>query len=396
MRVLAVASTLLATGLGVSTPAASATPRTAPAPAQEQGPGTTVSPPPDAGPGEVPAWMPTLGETPRDAAERACLVDDARPLDVVAEDRTTTWPGGLDHRLEHQTVVDARSRTFDDSVVDEAGFATGVKFHESDDSRDGLCFVGGFITTDRDPEKTTWSTWHRITGMTVLTPDPQIVGTRLVNQGDGIAFGGAATNWKVIGVRTDGGDTYAGGYLHDDCIENDGMAAGLVDDVKLDGCHVFLSSIDEGSEPDPGARVEVRRSLVRLQGFEESFNPAKYGYGQHGGFFKWSPRPDTGGIPPELSVVDSMFFADGPALYGGNANGNLGLPAGTTCHNVVLIGTETWPARDLASWQDQCSDLTLGTAADWEAATAAWDAAHPPMRDVRGQGVSSLDRALRW
>jgi hypothetical protein len=103
-----------------------------------------------------------------------------------------------------------------------------------------------------------------------------------------------------------------------------------------------------------------------------------------------------GGTPPALSVVDSMFFADSPAPYGGNANGYLSLPAGTTCRNVILIGTETWPERELASWQEQCTDLTLGTAADWDAATAAWDAAHPPMRDVRGQGVNGLDQALNW
>lgn len=371
----------------------------APAAAQERPPGTAAapSPAPTPSPGIVPSWLATEGETPRDAAVRACLVDDGRPVDVVDGDSTQQWPGGLDHELPHDTVIDARSRTFDDSTLNDDGFGTGVKFHESDDSRDRLCFVGGTVTSDFDPEQTSWNTWHRVTGMTVLTPGYQLVGTRFFNQGDMVAFGYDASGWSVIGVGADGGDTHAGAYLHDDCIENDGMGSGLVDDVKLDGCHVFMSSNNDDGRAAPGARVEVRRSLVRLQPYDQSFNPPKYGNGQHGGFFKWAYRSTgAGGIPPALVVADSMFRAHQAAPYGGNENGGLGLPPGTTCTNVTLVGTETWPDKDLASWRDQCTDLTFGTVADWDAATAAWDAAHPPLRDLPGQAATRIGAAVAW
>jgi hypothetical protein len=398
-RPAAAAAALLAAAL-VLAPAAPAA--TAPPPAA-----TRSSVPPGTGPsgtapsateaeGEVPSWLAAPGPTPRDDAVRACLVEEGRPLDLVTEDHTRPWPGGLDHQLDHRTVVDARGRVFDDTDLNEGDFGTGVKFHESDDSRDDLCFVGGSIISSFDAEQTPWDTWHRVTAMTVLTPGAQVIGTRLFNQGDGIAFGSAAEDWKVIGVRVDGAGFFPGGYVHDDCVENDGMVSGVIDDAKLDGCHVFLSSIDEGTVADPGARVEVRRTLVRLQPFASSFNTEKYGTNQHGGFFKWSHSPRLGGVPPALTVEDAMFYAEGPAPYGGNANGGLGLPDGTTCRNVVLIGTETWPARDLASWQDQCRDLTLGTPADWAAATAAWDEAHPPLRSLRGQGVVAVDDLIIW
>jgi len=394
LTALVVAFAVLAVGLLAPSPASGVGRSMLPTTGQDQPPGTS----PEEGPvpGSVPAWLPISGETPRDAAVRECLVDDRRPADVVDGDSTKQWPGGLGYELPHDTAIDARSRTFDDSELNEDGFGTGVKFHESDDSRDRLCFVGGTVTSDFDPEQTSWNTWHRVTGMTVLTPGYRLVGTRFFNQGDMVAFGFDASGWEVIGVGADGGDTHAGAYLHDDCVENDGMGAGLIDDVKLDGCHVFLSSSSDGTRAAPGAEVEVRRSLVRLQPYDQSFNPPKYGNGQHGGFFKWAYLSGAGGVPPALVVTDSMFRAHQPAPYGGNENGGLGLPPGTTCSNVILVGTESWPAKDLSSWRDQCTDLTFGTVADWDAATAAWDAAHPPLRDLPGQAVAGVGRALAW
>ena len=84
-------------------------------------------------------------------------------------------------------------------------------------------------------------------------------------------------------------------------------------------------------------------------------------------------------MPPQLYVHDSMFRADSPAAFGGNFNGMLGLPPGTRCNNVTLINTARWPARDLASWTSQCTNITFGTTADWNAAVAAWDQAHPTL-----------------
>jgi hypothetical protein len=318
----------------------------------------------------------TVACTPRNAAQSDCL-GGSRPIFRVPSPHVVPWPGGNSIVLPNNTAVDARGRSFDDSVLDADGFGTGVKFHLHPGYRNNLCFAGGSIYTGLDPEDTSFDTWHRIVGMTVLTPNFTVVGTSFFNEGDMIAFGATATNWKVIGVKTDGGDVFGSGYIHDDCIENDGMNSGLVDDVKLDGCSDFLSSF--GGPDGHTNTVEVRNSLIRVAPYRNSYNTPKYGTNRHGGFFKWAGETPSDGVPPHLYVHDSTFRADDRAYYGGNANGFLALPPGSTCHDVTLINTASWQQRDIDSWTSQCTNVTFGTTADWNAKTADWDAAHGTM-----------------
>src|SRR5690606_2480581 len=124
--------------------------------------------------------------------------------------------------------------------------------------------------------------------------------------------------------------------------------------------HASEKRIDGGDN-----EVVIRGTLVRLQAYRNSFDVAKYGEGHHSGFFKFASRSDIM-VPPKLTVLDSVFRSDTPARYGGNAGGPLALPAGSRCERVTLIGTESWPADELATWTEQCTDLRLGTAEDWD------------------------------
>lgn len=317
--------------------------------------------------------------TPRDVAQNDCL-GGSRPIVDVGPGHVNPYPG-FPASLPNNTAMDARGETFDNSTLDAQGRSNAVKFHFIEGSRDNLCFVGGTISTSLDPENTPWATWHSIIGMQVLVPNLKVVGTTFRNEGDLVSFQVTATNWSLIGIRSDGGGAAPSGYIHDDCIENDFMNSGLVDDAKLDGCTVFLSAISGGPTPVDGHlnTVEVRNSLVRLQGYHNSFDTPKYGFDRHGGFFKWASNPVTDGVAPQLHVHDSVFRADTPGVYGGNSNGFLGLPSGTNCHDVTLINTSAWPAGDLASWQNQCTNITYGSTADWDTAVATWEADHPPM-----------------
>jgi hypothetical protein len=316
--------------------------------------------------------------TQRDLATTSCM-DGSRPVYQVPANPGAHWPSSK-LLLADGTTVDARGRTFDDSELDAQGFGVGIKFHNPVGSRDDLCVVGGTLTSSLDPENTPWATWHRVVGMTVLTPNIHLVGTRIYNQGDGISFESTATNWSVTGVRVDGPNGQSG-YIHDDCIQNDNMHNGLVDDSKFDGCTVFLSAIDNSAPyTDGGAnRLEVRNSLVWVRPFHNSYKTDKYGFDRHGGFFKWASTPSKDGVAPKLDVHDSTFRADDPAAYGGNSNGFLGLPEGSTCNNVTLINTQAWPADELASWTRQCTNLTLATTSTWDAQVRTWDANHPAL-----------------
>jgi hypothetical protein len=106
--------------------------------------------------------------------------------------------------------------------------------------------------------------------------------------------------------------------------------------------------------------MRIVNTMVRLRHQRESYKPEKYGYDQHGPFFKWSPDG------PHVEVRDCIFRSDTPARYGGHDNGRLGLPPGSTGSNVVLIGTETWPAEEVASWVDQVDNVTFASAEVWD------------------------------
>jgi hypothetical protein len=321
--------------------------------------------------------------TARDVAVGMCR-DEARPVLVVGDQHTVPWPAPSTF-IANSTTIEAGGQTWVYDEPSPSGHRVGVKIHRPDlvnSQRVDLCFVGGTVNTTLHAETTPWTTWHDTYGFVQENPDATVVGLRLFNTGDGITFTYRAERWKVVGVGADGGAMFPGAYVHDDCIENDGMFEGAVLDSKFDGCHVFLSANAGRVLPDPpdgtGKTVLVQDTLVRLQGYEQSYDTDTYGFGRHGGFFKFSSVPSMG-IPPRLEVRRSTFRSDDPAAYGGNANGNLGLPPGSICEDVMLIGTETWPADELQSWTDQCTGLSFGTTIDWHLRAANWDTTHPDL-----------------
>lgn len=319
------------------------------------------------------------GCTPRSVAEGQCL-DGSRPIVDVPDVPAITYPrspGFGDGRA-----VDARGSHFQSGATSVAG----MKLH-NDSSGSEACIVGGLFTATYPSETASWDIWHDHTSAIIAEPNTQLIGTRFYNVGDAVAFNLAATDWKVVGMRVDSvlGDT-KGGYVHDDCVQNDGMNNGVITDSKLDGCMVFLSAAS-ADNVGTGRTVEVSDTLVRLRPYWNSYNTAKYGFNQHGGFFKWSGRT------PQLYVHDSMFRADQRGSYGGNVNGFLALPPGSRCHDVTLVAkggwgsdpanptNPAWQQRDIDSWRSQCTRLRFAQGPAWDRAVAEWDAAHPASTD---------------
>ncbi len=313
--------------------------------------------------------------TPRDVAESSCLGGE-RPI-VEAPATNGTWPAP-ELPLPNGTAIDARGSVFDASTPNSGGWSTGIKIHYQPGKRVDVCVVGGHVYSTVDPVNTPWSTWHESAGVRADTADLHLIGTHFTNVGDMIQIGGRATNWRLTGIRADGAGVLPGASIHDDCVENDAMVSGIIEDSLLDGCHVFMSSFSGPTMDGTGNTVTVRNTLVRIQAMYNSYNPAKYGYNQHGGFFKWSNLPQYG-VAPRLVVESGTFRADQPSYYGGNVSGWLALPPNTECGDVTLIGTEVWAARDVASWVSQCRSVTFGTVADWDAQVAQWGVDHPIM-----------------
>jgi hypothetical protein len=215
----------------------------------------------------------------------------------------------------------------------------------------GTSVTGGVIrhTPTGDP---TWSEWHDNYGAVVETSGVTFIGTRFHSLGDGVQFAGTAADWRLVDCWfTD---------IHDDAVENDGKLSGLVDSCVIDGAHIAFSAASATAAANRLAGMRIVNTMVRLRPQRESYKPEKYGYDQHGPFFKWSPDA------PHVDVRDCIFRSDTPARYGGHDNGRLGLPPGSTGSNVILIGTDAWTDQEVASWVDQVDNVTFASAEVWD------------------------------
>lgn len=176
-----------------------------------------------------------------------------------------------------------------------------------------LCMVGGYITSLYSHETTPWSDWHRSSALTVKRPGFQALQTRMHNVGDGARFTGTAPGWTMRGVHMT--------RVHDDCIENDGMQTGAVDDSFFDGCYVFYSARGGfGTTADgSGNTFTLANSLVRLEHMPSVYNGDPGG--GHGPFFKLSVNPNFG-RSPRMVIRNTVFRVDEHTH-----NGTLGIPA---------------------------------------------------------------------
>jgi hypothetical protein len=209
----------------------------------------------------------------------------------------------------------------------------------------------------------------------------------------GLAFENAALT--VDGLRvdnvTDGVRPRDGGdftirnvwlsYVRDDCIENDHLHGGLVEDSLFDGCFVGFSARPSppiiASGYDGAANVwTIRRSLVRLEAMPGPPGTSADGRG-HGGFFKWHLWDDPArSLSPRLALHDNVFLVE---RAGNLPEDRMGVPPGklASCSNnvVVWLGSGEYPAALPA-----CFTLSRDRAV-WDAAVADWHRRHAYLRD---------------
>jgi hypothetical protein len=178
------------------------------------------------------------------------------------------------------------------------------------------------------------------------------------------------------GIRPEGGGrfTIRGAwlsYVRDDCVENDHLQGGLIEDSLFDGCYVGISerptsSILAAGADGRGQLLTVRRSLIRLHAMPGPRNGAPTDLGL-GKFFKWSER-GTG-----LALHDNVLLAE---QLGQDGPSSMELPEALgECSNNVMVwlGAGEFPAP-----LPVCFTLTRDRAV-WEQAVAAWKGRHPEL-----------------
>jgi len=225
------------------------------------------------------------------------------------------------------------------------------------------------------PDSDSWDQWHDRTGILSEEPGTQILGTSVSAEGDALDFESQATDWSVRGVHLSD--------IHDDCVQDDEMNSGVIDDSFFDGCYSGISAMGwTGNAYDgTGHTITISNSLIRLADMASVSSGTSPG---HSGFFKFAAEPADGisaqGHAPDLVITNTVFEADSNTDIG-----DMGLPKWKdsqtgawvdylkSCSNntMVWLGTGSYP-KPLPS----CFKVTTDPQV-WISAVATWNAGHP-------------------
>lgn len=245
------------------------------------------------------------------------------------------------------------------------------------DAGDDACWTGGSVSGTFGVG-TTWNTFHGNTGIGFGGARFTLDHPRVFNYGDGISVRTGSSDFVVK-------DAYLS-YIHDDCVQNDDLLAGTIDNSYLDGCYVaFSARRTDGTTFDGQLNTwTVKNSLVRMQAMPTVYSGSAAG---HGGFFKWD---DAVPVSPRLTITNSILRADQ-----GTNHGSLDLPSGypVTCsgNTIVWLGVGAFPGA--SSWNARCPGTVITTDRSvWDSAARAWDMAHPGV--VTGPEVSVGDASV--
>ncbi|MCC6764065.1 MAG: metallophosphoesterase [Deltaproteobacteria bacterium] len=350
--VVAATRTATATPLRTASPPASASPtvvRTATPPASASPtPVRSATPPRTATATPRPSATPAPDAT---AAPSACL-SGTGPLILLSGTLSTKY---TNHGLAPLTRIDARTASFLGSPTNHypVNLAGGA----------GACITGGRVLGQYDRSRS-WDSMHdeNNAGIAFDNAAFSVEGLRVDNVTDGIRPEGPGP----FTIR----HTWLS-YVRDDCVENDHVQGGLIEDSLFDGCYVAIaerptSSIIAGGWDGRGQTLTIRRTLIHLAAMPGPRNGAATAVG-HEGFFKWSDRATN------VALHDNVFMAD---QVGQGGAGSMGVPATlTACSNNVMVwlGPGDYPAR-----LPSCFTVTKDRGV-WDRAVTAWKRAHPAL-----------------
>jgi hypothetical protein len=280
-------------------------------------------------------------------ATGSCL-DQPGPLITLAGTWTTSYENLA---LLDATKLDAREATFLASPTNDYPVNLG--------GDGGVCFAGG-ATLGQYDRSLTWDDMHTLNnaGIRFENPFATVEDARIDNVTDGIR--------PIAGPFTIRGAWLS--YVRDDCVEDDHVQPGLIDDSLFDGCYVGISERPSQAIIDSGydGRADlltVQHSLVRLEPMPGPRGGTATDLG-NGQFFKWSD------LATQLALHDNVFLAEQVSQSGPDT---MGMPSSlVACSNNVMVwlGGGPYPAP-LPPCFTVTTDLSV-----WDAAVATWKTRH--------------------
>jgi hypothetical protein len=170
--------------------------------------------------------------------------------------------------------------------------------------------------------------------------------------------------------------------VRDDCVENDFLYGGLIEDVLLDGCFSGLSTRPpkERSRVPSESPVVLRGVLMRMQSY------------LYKGRLREGPPFKADADGPRIDVHDSIIVMGNPDNVSGRRV-SIGWEMIGDCSGNLLLWTADTPWPEEFGRPPECFQLIEGAAARerWAAARQGWIDCHPDLvrfQDDDAPGVS--------
>ncbi|HKA02687.1 MAG TPA: hypothetical protein VKD67_00110, partial [Acidimicrobiales bacterium] len=282
----------------------------------------------------------------------------AAPLITFAGPYTTTYNNDF---LLPKTYFDATTATF---------YAGPSNLYPVDvEGGAGVVFHGGNVVGQYD-RTWTWDQMHTLNNAAIAfdNNDFTVDGLRADNVEDGLRPR-KGDRFTIRNVHLS--------YVRDDCVENDHVQEGLVDDSLFDGCYSAFSARPSAaiiaSGFDGSGKVwTIQNSLIRLQPMPGPRTPTADNLGNNS-FFKWHlwNTPDQS-LSPKLALHDNIFMAERVGEAGAD---RMGIPPGKldSCSNNIMV----WLGPgDFPTTLPACFTVTTDRTV-WDNAVADWLARHP-------------------
>jgi hypothetical protein len=227
----------------------------------------------------------------------------------------------------------------------------------------GSCIAGGKIQGNHD-RNLSWEDMHDMNSAAVRFEAAGFLvdGVRADNVEDGIRPVGDNFTIRQVWLS----------YVRDDCVENDHVFGGLIEDSLFDGCYVVYAARPSSNILSEGYNgrtktVVIRNNLLRL---EPQPKPRKGLYSDFGSgnIFKMHD------VSPKTELHGNIFMAE-KLGQGGNDSMLLPKNLGSCSNNVMVwLGPGNYPVP-----LPSCFTVTKDRSV-WDNAVAAWKANHPHVR----------------
>lgn len=191
--------------------------------------------------------------------------------------------------------------------------------------------------------------------------------------------------WDALRISEDSGSyLLRGGWIsevRDDCIENDYLNAGVIEDMLLDGCFSGLSMRPpKGEDRDPDSGVVVLRDvLMRMQSY------------LYKGELREGPPFKVEETGPKIAIHDSIVVM-GNVHNVSKQRLAIGWSRIGACSGNLLLWTADTPWPDDFEKPPSCFQLVEGPAARtiWQEARQNWINCHPDIMHFSDDPVAAI------